>query len=88
MTLLRLFVTISLRKINEDDLNERDDHGVPFSEQQYMRYISLFKWKSFDQSTDSPSPSPSLLPVKDQTSTVSKHNTEIANNLQTVKYTL
>ena len=35
MTLLRFFVTISLRKINEDDLNERDDYGVPFSEQQY-----------------------------------------------------
>ena len=36
MTLLRLFLTVSLqRKINEDDLNERDDYGVPFSEQQY-----------------------------------------------------
>ena len=35
MTLLRL-VTISLRKINEDDLNEQDDYGVPFSEQQCM----------------------------------------------------
>ena len=42
-----------LRKINEDDLNERDDYGVPFSEQQYTHgscYISLFKCKSFDQS--------------------------------------
>ena len=35
MTLLRLLVTISLRKINEDDLNGRDNYGVPFSEQQY-----------------------------------------------------
>ena len=35
MTLLRLLVTISLRKVNEDDLNERDDYGMPFSEQQY-----------------------------------------------------
>ena len=34
MTLLRLSVTISLRKINEDDLNERDHYDVPFSEQQ------------------------------------------------------
>ena len=53
MTLLRRFVTISLRKINEDDLNERDDYGVLFSEQQYLHgfcYISLFKCKSFDQS--------------------------------------
>ena len=53
MTLLRLLVTISLHKINEDDLNERDDYGVPFSEQQYMHgsfYIHLFKYKSFDQS--------------------------------------
>ena len=54
MTLLRLFVIISLRKINEDDLddlNERDDYGGPFSEQQYTHgscYISLFKCKSFD----------------------------------------
>ena len=29
MTLLRLLVTIDLRKINEDDLNERDDYVVP-----------------------------------------------------------
>ena len=53
MTLLRLFVPISLRKINEDDLNERDDYGVPFTEQQYTHgscYISLFGCKSFDQS--------------------------------------
>ena len=53
MTLLRLSVTISLQKVNEDDLNERDDYGVPFSEQQYTHvscYISLLKCKSFDQS--------------------------------------
>ena len=52
MTLLRLFVTISLRKINEDNLNERDDYDVPFSERQYTHwscYISLFKCESFDQ---------------------------------------
>ena len=44
---------MSLHKINEDNLNERDNYGVPFSEQQYMHgscYISLFKYKSFDQS--------------------------------------
>ena len=40
------FVTRSLRNINEDDLNERGDYGVPFSEQQYTHgscyiYISL-----------------------------------------------
>ena len=33
MTLLRPFMTISLRKVNEDDLKEPDDYGVPFSEQ-------------------------------------------------------
>ena len=52
MTLLSPSVTVSLRKINEDDLNERDDYGMPFSEQQYTHgscYISLFKCKSFDQ---------------------------------------
>ena len=37
MTLLRLLATISLHKINGDNLNERDDFGVPFSEKQYMR---------------------------------------------------
>ena len=44
---------IILRKINEDDLNERDDYGVPFSEQQYTHgscHIFLFLCKSFDQS--------------------------------------
>ena len=53
VTLLRLLVTISLHKINEDKLNERNDYGVPFSGQQYMHgscYIPLFKYKSFDQS--------------------------------------
>ena len=44
MTLLGLSVTISLRKINENDLNEGDDYGVPFSEEQYSHgfcYISF-----------------------------------------------
>ena len=53
MTLLRLFVTTRLRKINGDDLNKGHDYGVPFSERQYMHrscYISLFKCKSFVQS--------------------------------------
>ena len=67
MTVLRLFVTISLRKINEDDLNERDDYGVPFSEQQYMHgfcYISLIKCKSFDQSDPPPPPEwPQILDI-------------------------
>ena len=41
--------TFGHRKVNEDDLNERDDYGVPFSEQQYTHgscYIFLFKCKS------------------------------------------
>ena len=53
MTPLRLFVAISLRKLNEDNLNEPDNYGVPFSEQQYTLgsyKISLFKYKSFDRS--------------------------------------
>ena len=53
MTLLRLFVTISLRNITEDDLNERDDYGEPFNEQQYTHesyYISSLKCKFFNQS--------------------------------------
>ena len=29
--LLRLFVIVSLRKIDEDNLNERDDYGVCYS---------------------------------------------------------
>ena len=53
VTLLELFVIISLRKINQDKLNEGDDYGEPFSGQQYTHgscCISLFKCKSFDQS--------------------------------------
>ena len=52
MMLLRLIVTISLRKISEDDLYERDDNGVPFSKQPNTHWsydISLFECKSFDQ---------------------------------------
>ena len=50
VTLLGLFVTISLRKINQDNLNDQDDYGEPFSEQQYTHgpcYISLFKYEFF-----------------------------------------
>ena len=49
---LETFVTISLRKIDEDNLNEQDDYDVPFSEQPCTHgscYISLFKCKSIDQ---------------------------------------
>ena len=47
--------------MNQDDLNERDDYGVPFSEQQYTHrfcYISfsLDTIKSFDQSDPPESP--------------------------------
>ena len=64
MTLLRLFVIISLRKTNEDSLNEQDDYGVPFSEQQYTHgpcYIFLLKYESFDQSD--PPESPQILDI-------------------------
>ena len=64
LTLLGLFITITLRKINQDNLNGRDDYGVPFSEQQYTHgfcYISLFKYKSFDRSD--PLESPQILDI-------------------------
>ena len=50
--------------MSEDDLNERDDYGMPFYEQQYMHgscYFSLFKYKSFDQSD--PPESPQILDI-------------------------
>ena len=64
VTLLGLFVTTSLRKINQDNLNERDDYGEPFSEQQCTHgsfYTSLFKYKSFGQSD--PPESPQILDI-------------------------
>ena len=64
MTLLRLVVTISLYKINEGSLNERDDYDVPFSKQQYpnVSFISLCsKYKSFDKSD--PPESPQILDI-------------------------
>ena len=64
VTLLGRFVTISLRKINQDNFNERDGYGVSFSEQQYTHgscYIFLFKYKSFDQSD--PPESPRILDI-------------------------
>ena len=57
--LLGLFVTISLQKMNQNNLIRPGDYGVPFFEQQYMHgpcYISLFKYKSFDQSDPPESP--------------------------------
>ena len=62
--LLGLFITISLLKINRDNLNEGDDYGMPFSEIKYTQgscYISLFKYKSFDQSD--PRESPQILDI-------------------------
>ena len=59
-----LFVTISLRKINQDNLNERDDYGMPFPEQQHTDgsfNISLFKYESFGQSD--PPESPQILHI-------------------------
>ena len=56
VTLLGLFIIISLRKKNQDNLNELDGYGEPFPEQQYMYrpfYISLFEYKSFGQSDPS-----------------------------------
>ena len=55
---------ISLQKINENNLNERDDYGVSFRKQQYTHgscYISLFRYKSFDQSD--PPESPQILDI-------------------------
>ena len=52
--------------MNEDNLNEREDCGVPFSDQQYRHgsyYISLFKYKSFDQS--GPPESPQILNIRE-----------------------
>ena len=52
--------------MNEDNLNERDDCCVPFSDQQYRHgsyYISLFKYKSFDQS--GPPESPQILNIRE-----------------------
>ena len=53
---------MSLRKINEDNLNEQDDYGEPFSEYTHEScYTSLFKYKSFGQSV--PPESPSILDI-------------------------
>ena len=52
MKLLRLFVTISFTKMKEDHFIQLDDYDTPLCGGQYMDgscYISLFKFKSFDQ---------------------------------------
>ena len=44
--------------MKEDNISQLDDYDVPFYEQQYTHgscYISLFKFKSFDQ-FDTPPP--------------------------------
>ena len=41
-----------LQKIKEDNSSQLDDYDAPFCKQQYTHgscYISLFKFKSFDQ---------------------------------------
>ena len=50
--LLRLSIAINLQKIKEDDISQLGDYDTLFCEQQYTHgscYISLFKFRSFDQ---------------------------------------
>ena len=50
---LRLLSPLVLQNMNVDNFNDIDDYGAPLCEQQYTHgpcYISLFKFKSFDQS--------------------------------------
>ena len=52
MKLLRLSVTINFAKDEKDNISQLGNDDAPFCEQQYMHgscYISLFKFKSFDQ---------------------------------------
>ena len=49
---LRLSTTINSTKDGEDNISQSGDYDAPFCEQQYTHgscYISLFKFKSFDQ---------------------------------------
>ena len=49
--LLRLSITINFTK-DEDNISQLGDYDAPFCEQQYTHgscYISLFKFKSFNQ---------------------------------------
>ena len=44
--------TLILQKMKEDNISQLGDYDAPFCEQQYTHgscYISLFKFKSFDQ---------------------------------------
>ena len=46
-----------LQKMKEDNVSQLGDYDMPFCEQQYMLvscYISLFKFKSFDQFREGP----------------------------------
>ena len=64
MKLLRVFVAITLQKINQDNFNELDDYGAPFCEREYPHGscdISLFKFRSFDQSN--PPEPPQILDI-------------------------
>ena len=50
--LLRLSITFNFTKDEEDNISQLGNYDAPFCEQQYTPgscYISLFKFKSFDQ---------------------------------------
>ena len=50
--LFRLSITINFTKMKEDNISQLGDYDGPFCEQQYSHgscYISLFKFKSFDE---------------------------------------
>ena len=56
-----------LQKIKEGNISQLGDNDEPFPEQQHMhrsRYISLFKFKSFDQLIR-PAPPPKLPHILD-----------------------
>ena len=54
-----------LQSMKKDNISQLGDYDVPFCEQQYMHgacYISLFKFKSFNQLIPPPPPPPPKLP--------------------------
>ena len=64
---LRLSVIVNfIEDVKEDNISQLSDYDAPFCEQQHTHgscYISLFKFKSFDQFNTPPPKLPQILDI-------------------------
>ena len=74
--------------MEEDNISQLDDNDVPFCEQQYTHgscYISLLKFKSFDQFNNTPQTASNFRHLLSCGTIVCQDNVSLKNGVQSLK---